>query len=80
MSPKQYATEALDQATGDSLRELSRGGSRPGAGRKAKSASGESMKTRQVRMTDQQWADLKLVTVDALRAWVTRQARKLRGE
>ncbi len=57
-----------------------RGGAREGAGRKPKSATGELMKTRQVRMTDQQWADLKLVTVDALRAWVTRQARKLRGE
>ena len=80
MSPEQYATEALDQATGDSLRELSRGGSRPGAGRKAKSESGEAMRTRQVRMTDQQWSDLKLVTADAMRAWVTKQARKLRGE
>ncbi len=57
-----------------------RGGSREGAGRKPKSATGELMKTRQVRMTDQQWADLKLITADALRAWVTRQARKLRGE
>jgi len=80
MSPEQYATEALDQATGDSLRELSRGGSRPGAGRKPKSADGEAMKTRQVRMTNQQWSDLKLVTADAMRAWVTRQAKKLRGE
>ncbi len=57
-----------------------RGGPREGAGRKPKSATGELMKTRQVRMTDQQWADLKLITADALRAWVTRQARKLRGE
>ncbi len=57
-----------------------RGGLREGAGRKPKSASGESMKTRQVRMTDQQWADLKLVTPDAMRAWVTKQACKLRGE
>jgi len=38
------------------------------------------MKTRQVRMTDQQWEDLKMVTADAMRAWVTKHARKLRGE
>lgn len=80
MSPEEYAAEALAQATEDSLRELSRGGRRSGAGRKTKSASGETMKTRQVRMTDQQWLDLKLVTADAMRSWVTKQARKLRGE
>ncbi len=57
-----------------------RGGPRDGAGRKPKSASGELMKTRQVRMTDQQWSDLKVVTADAMRAWVTKQARKLRGD
>jgi hypothetical protein len=57
-----------------------RGGAREGAGRKPKSATGELMKTRQVRMTDQQWEDLKLITAEAMRAWVTKQARKLRGE
>ncbi len=57
-----------------------RGGTREGAGRKPKSATGELMKTRQVRMTDQQWEDLKLITAEAMRAWVTKQARKLRGE
>jgi hypothetical protein len=31
-------------------------------------------------MTDQQWEDLKLITAEAMRAWVTKQARKLRGE
>jgi hypothetical protein len=56
------------------------GGAREGAGRKPKSATGELMKTRQVRMTDQQWEDLKLITAEAMRAWVTKQARKLRGE
>ena len=55
------------------------GGARTGAGRKPKAASGELMKTRQVRMTDQQWEDFKLVTPDAFRAWVTNTARKLRG-
>ena len=55
------------------------GGARKGAGRKPKSVSGELMKTRQVRMTDAQWEDLKAVTVDAMRAWVTKAARKLRG-
>lgn len=80
MSPEEYAADALARATEDSLRELSRGGLRSGAGRKPKSASGEAMKTRQVRMTDQQWSDLKLVTADAMRAWVTKHARKLRGE
>ncbi len=57
-----------------------RGGAREGAGLKPKSATGELMKTRQVRMTDQQWEDLKLITAEAMRAWVTKQARKLRGE
>lgn len=57
-----------------------RGGTREGAGRKPKSATGELMKTRQVRMTDQQWEDLKMVTADAMRAWVTKQARNLRGD
>ncbi len=57
-----------------------RGGAREGAGRKPKSSTGELMKTRQVRMTDQQWEDLKLITAEAMRAWVTKQARKLRGE
>lgn len=57
-----------------------RGGAREGAGRKPKSATGELMKTRQVRMTDQQWEDLKLITAEAMRAWVTKQARNLRGE
>jgi hypothetical protein len=38
------------------------------------------MKTRQVRMTDAQWEDLKLVTADAMRAWVEKQARRLRSE
>lgn len=55
-----------------------RGGSRAGAGRKAKSADGEPMKTRQIRMTDQQWGDLKLVTPDAMRAWVTKTAKTMR--
>lgn len=57
-----------------------RGGAREGAGRKPKSATGELMKTRQVRMTDQQWEDLKLITAEAMRAWVTKQARNLRGD
>lgn len=57
-----------------------RGGPGRGQGRKPKSADGELMKTRQVRMTDQQWEDLKLVTADAMRALVTKQARKLRGD
>ena len=57
-----------------------RGGTREGAGRKPKSASGEAMKPRQIRMTDQQAEDLKLVTHQAVRDWITEQARKLRGE
>ena len=57
-----------------------RGGSREGAGRKTKSSDGELMKTRQVRMTDAQWGDLKLVTPDAMRAWVTKTARAMRRQ
>ena len=39
MSPEQYTAEALAQATENSLRELSRGGARPGTCR-AQQASG----------------------------------------
>lgn len=34
-----------------------RGGPREGAGRKPKSPTGEAMRPRQVRMTDDQWED-----------------------
>lgn len=38
------------------------------------------MQIRNVRMTDQQWEDFKLVGAQAVREWVTKQARKLRGK
>lgn len=36
------------------------------------------MKSRPFRATDRQWADLKLVTPAAVRAWVTKEAARLR--
>ena len=39
---------------------------------------GEAMKSRPFRATDRQWDDLKLVTPAAVRAWVTKEAARLR--
>lgn len=49
-----------------------------GPGRPPKSTTGEPMRTRQIRMTDAEWEDAKLVGSDALRKWVRQQAAKLR--
>ena len=55
-----------------------RGGSREGAGRKPKSASGELMKTRAMRWTDEGWADVLLIGMDRVRELVAREAAKQR--
>jgi hypothetical protein len=47
-------------------------------GRKAKSKDGEVMKLHAIRWTDAQWLDALEVGADAIRAWVTKQAAKLR--
>lgn len=39
---------------------------------------GEAMKSRPFRATDRQWEDLKLVTPAAVRAWVTKEAARLK--
>ena len=48
-----------------------------GQGRKAIAASGEVMRNRAVRMTDQDWADCALVAGDGDRSdWIRRQIAK----
>jgi hypothetical protein len=51
-----------------------------GQGRKPLSPTGEPMKPRQIRMTDAQWSDACLVGMTAIRAFVTKQAKKLKGK
>jgi hypothetical protein len=48
------------------------------AGRKPMSKTGELMKPRQIRMTEQEWADARLVGTTAIRAFVTKQAAKIK--
>ena len=50
------------------------GGPGRGQGRKPATPDHPS-KLRSIRLTDQQWETLKLVGVDALRAWLDGQAR-----
>lgn len=47
-------------------------------GRKPLSPTGELMKPRQIRMTEQQWEDARLIGMDAIREFVTKAAKKLR--
>lgn len=51
-----------------------------GQGRKPLNPSGELMKPRAIRMTDAEWEDAKLVGTQAIREFVTKQARKLKGK
>lgn len=51
-----------------------------GQGRKPLSPSGELMKARAIRMTDAEWSDAKLVGMTAIREFVTKQAKKIRGK
>lgn len=57
-----------------------RGGSREGAGRKPKSASGELMKSRAMRWTDAGWADVLLIGMDRVREIVAKEAAKIRRQ
>ena len=57
-----------------------RGGSREGAGRKPKSASGELMKSRAMRWTDAGWADVLLIGMDRVRELVAKEAAKVRKQ
>ena len=57
-----------------------RGGSREGAGRKPKDASGELMKTRAMRWTDAGWADVLLIGMDRVRELVAKEAAKVRKQ
>jgi hypothetical protein len=50
-----------------------------GQGRKPLSPTGEPMKPRQIRMTDVEWADARLVGMTAIRDFVTKKAKKLRA-
>jgi hypothetical protein len=58
--------------------ETKRGGFRKGAGRKPKSKTGELMKTRAMRWTDEGWADVLLMGMDRVRELVAKGATKLR--
>ena len=55
-----------------------RGGSREGAGRKPKNASGERMKNHPMRWTDAGWADVLLIGTDRVRELVAKEAAKVR--
>jgi hypothetical protein len=57
-----------------------RGGTREGAGRKPKSTSGELMKTRAMRWTDEGWADVLLIGMDRVREMVAKEAAKVRKQ
>lgn len=57
-----------------------RGGSREGAGRKPKSKTGELMKTRAMRWTDEGWADVLLIGMDRVRELVAKEAAKVRKQ
>ena len=55
-----------------------RGGPGRGQGRKPKSASGELMKSRAMRWTDDGWADVLLIGMDRVRELVAKDAAKVR--
>lgn len=57
-----------------------RGGSRKGAGRKPKSKTGELLKIRAMRWTDEGWADVLLIGADRVREIVEKEARKVRKQ
>lgn len=51
----------------------------PRKGPRPKDPAGERMRVHNIRCTDAQWADIKTVGLDALRAWATEQARMSRA-
>ena len=56
-----------------------KGGPGRGQGRKPKAATGELMKTHNVRATDAQWADFLLVGMERVRELVSKEARRMRA-
>jgi hypothetical protein len=50
-----------------------------GQGRKPLNSSGELMKPRAIRMTDAEWEAAKLVGTQAIREFVTKQAKKMKA-
>ena len=60
--------------------EERRGGAGRGQGRKPKSKTGELMKTRAMRWTDDGWADVLLIGMDRVRELVAKEAAKLRKQ
>ena len=57
-----------------------RGGSREGSGRKPKSKTGELMKTRAMRWTEEGWVDVLLIGMDRVRELVAKEAAKVRKQ
>ena len=57
-----------------------KGGARPGAGRKPKAPSGELMKAHNMRWTDAGWADVLLIGMDRVRELVAKEAAKVRKQ
>ncbi len=49
-----------------------------GQGRKPKSASGEAMKNRAMRWSDEDWSDAQFIGMDRVRELVRKEAAKLR--
>ena len=68
----------MSRSAGETAPEK-RGGSGRGQGRKPKAATGELMKTHNVRTTDAQWADFQLVGMDRVRELVSKEARRMRS-
>lgn len=56
-----------------------KGGPGRGQGRKPKAATGELMKTHNIRTTDAQWADFQFVGADRVRELVSKEARRMRA-
>lgn len=62
------------------MSEQKMGGQRAGAGRKPKSKTGELMKSRAVRWTDDGWSDVLLIGPDRVRELVAKEATKVRKQ
>lgn len=62
------------------MSEGQRGGPGRGQGRKPKSASGELMKSRAMRWTDAEWAEVLLIGMDRVRELVAKEAAKVRKQ
>jgi hypothetical protein len=50
-----------------------------GQGRKPISPTGELMKPRAIRMTDEEWEDAKLVGMSAIREFIAKAAKKIKA-